>query len=205
MRINHLTANKGFTLVEVLVVVALNTILALVITEAITSFYQNHGYTYAQANEIDAARRSITDMVRDAREMTPAANGAFPIVTVEPHRFGFYSDIDRDLGVEYVEFSVVGTDLYRYVYNPVGYPATYSTTTPDETVLLSEYVQNLSQSQTTFQYYDNSGSLIASPAAMISDIRYIEIRVIVNIDPLRSPGEFMLKGSVAPRNLKDNL
>jgi prepilin-type N-terminal cleavage/methylation domain-containing protein len=201
---NH-RAHQGFTLVEMIMVIALNTILMVVITGSILSLYKNHGYTYAQSNEIDAARRSVSDWMRDAREMTPAANGAFPIVTTEPHRFGFYSDIDRDFGVEYVEFVVVGTNLYRYTYNPIGYPATYNTAVPDEIHLLSEYVQNLNQGETTFHYYNGTGALLASPAAMISDIRYIEMRVIVNIDPLRSPGEFMLKGSVAPRNLKDNL
>lgn len=196
---------QGFTLVEMVMVIAINVILMFVISGSILSLYKNHGYTYAQSNEIDAARRSISDWMRDAREMTPAANGAFPIVTAEPHRFGFYSDIDRDFGVEYVEFALVGTDLYRYTYNPIGYPATYNTAVPDETFLLSEFVQNISQSVTTFGYYNNSGTLLASPAAMISDIRYIEMQVIVNIDPLRDPGEFMLKGSATPRNLKDNL
>ena len=200
---NHF--QKGFTLVEMIVVISLNVILMVVITGSILSLYKNHGYTYAQSNEIDAARRSISDWMRDAREMTPAANGAFPIVTAETHRFGFYSDIDRDFGVEYVEFALDGTNLYRYTYNPIGYPATYNTASPDETVLLSEFVQNIPQSVVTFSYYNNSGTLLVSPAAMISDIRYIEMQVIVNIDPLRDPGEFMLKGSAAPRNLKDNL
>jgi prepilin-type N-terminal cleavage/methylation domain-containing protein len=196
---------KGFTLVEMLMVIAINTILMLVINQSIVSLYKNHGYTYAQSSEIDVARKSVSQWMRDAREMTPAANGAFPIVIAEPHRFGFYSDIDRDLGVEYVEYAVVGTDLYRYTFNPIGYPATYDITSPDETFLLSEYVQNLSQNVTTFNYYNTVGTFLTSPAAMISDIRYIEMQVVVNIDPLRNPGEFMLKGSAAPRNLKDNL
>lgn len=195
----------GFTLVEMIMVVAISTILMFVISGSILSLYKNHGYTYAQSNEVEAARRSISDWIRDAREMTPAANGAFPIVTVQPHRFGFFSDIDRDSGVEYIEYVVVGTELYKYTYNPIGYPATYNTSVPDETVLLSEFVQNLNQGVVTFNYYNNAGVLLASPAAMISDIRYIDMQVIVNIDPLREPGEFMLKGSAAPRNLKDNL
>lgn len=196
---------QGFTLVEMVMVIAINVILLLVINGSIYSLYKNHGYTYAQSREIDAARRSITDWVRDSREMTPAANGAFPIVLVEPHRFAFYSDIDGDASIEYVEFALLGSNLYKYIYNPVGYPATYNITAPDETILLSEFVQNIGQGVTTFNYYNNSGTLLASPAAMISDIRFIEMRVIVNIDPLRNPGEFMLKGSAAPRNLKDNL
>jgi hypothetical protein len=66
-------------------------------------------------------------------------------------------------------------------------------------------VQNLPQGQLTFRYYTDTGTLIANPSAMISDIRYMRINLIVNIDPARSPGEFMLQGSATPRNLKENL
>lgn len=200
---NHTTT--GFTLVEMIMVISINTMLLLVISQSVISLYKNHGYTYAQAEEVESARKSISSWSQDAREMTPAANGSFPIVRVEPNRFGFYSDVDRDNGVEYVEFVLTGTNLYKHIYNPIGYPATYNLTSPDESFLLSVYVQNLTQGVTTFLYYNNTGTVIANPSAMISDIKYIEMSVIVNIDPLRSPGEFMLKGSVTPRNLKDNL
>jgi hypothetical protein len=70
---------------------------------------------------------------------------------------------------------------------------------------MSEYVQNGNQDRVIFQYYNSNGVLIASPQAMISDITYITMNIIVNIDPVRSPGEFMLQGSAAPRNLKTNL
>lgn len=195
----------GFTLVEVIVVISINTLLLLVITASIVQLYQTNSYTFAQSNEIDSARRGLTTWIRDAREMTSAANGSFALGEVGSSTLGFYSDIDRDNSVEYVKYVLATTTLYKYVYNPVGYPPVYNLATPDSTFVLSEYVQNLLQGQQTFAYYDSSGALVVSPTAMISDIRYITMNIIVNIDPLRSPGEFMLQGSAAPRNLKDNL
>ncbi len=205
--INHCCpkALRGFTIVEMIVVIAVNTILMLAITSTVVSIYQTNAYSIAQANEIDAARRGIAVWTQDAREMTLAATGAFPAAVLENNRMGFYSDIDKDNLVEYVEYTLSTTTLRKRSYNPVGYPPVYSTTTADSTEVLSEYVQNITQALPVFTYYDSNGVVLASPSAMISDVRYITIKLIVNIDPIRSPGEFMLQSSAAPRNLKDNL
>lgn len=199
------SAEIGFTLIEVIVVIGLNTLLLLVITNSIASIYKLNSYTFEQANEIEAARRGLGVWVRDAREMTAAANGSYPVALLENNRIGFYSDINRDNSVEYVEYSLASTTLIKRTYTPSGYPAVYSTTTPNTTEIMSEYVQNSLQGISLFKYYDANGVLLASPSAMLTDVRYITIKIIVNIDPMRSPGEFMLQSSAAPRNLKDNL
>lgn len=190
---------------ETIIVISLFTVLSLAIFSSVTEMYKYNSLTMEQANEIEVARRGLLIWVRDAREMTFGANGAFPIGRAESHRMGFYSDIDKDLNVEYVEYRLSTTTLYKDTYEPVGNPPVYSTTTPTRTETLSQYVQNLPQSQLTFRYYNDSGALIGSPSTMISDIRYMRINLIVNIDPARSPGEFMLQGSATPRNLKENL
>lgn len=202
---SYVLKSTGFTLVETIVVIAMYTMLSLAIFAAISDIYKINSYTLEQANEVEVARRGITYWVRDAREMTFAANGAFPLVRAENHRLGFYSDIDKDLGVEYVEYVLSTTTIYKYTYEATGNPPVYSTTTPSRTEIMSQYVQNQIQGQVTFRYYNDSGAQIMNPQSMISDIRYITMNTIVNIDPVRSPGEFMLQGSAAPRNLKENL
>jgi prepilin-type N-terminal cleavage/methylation domain-containing protein len=201
---NH-NSNQGFTLIETIMVVALNTMLMLVISNTITQLYKNHGYTFEQSNEIEVARRGLGTWVRDAREMTTGANGAFALVKAGTSTIGFYSDVDKDNNIEYIEY-VLGTSttLRKLTYDPTA-SSTYSTTTPSKIEIMSEYVQNGKQNVVIFRYYNSSGALIASPQAMISDVSYITMNIIVNIDPVRSPGEFMLQGSAAPRNLKTNL
>lgn len=196
---------RGFTLIETIIVISLFTLLSLAIFSSVTQIYKYNSVTIEQANEIEVARRGLLTWVRDAREMTFGADGAFPIILAESHRMGFFSDIDKDFSVEYVEYRLSTTTLFKYTYEATGSPPVYSTTTPTRTEILSQYVQNLPQSQVTFRYYTEDGALIANPSAMISDIRYMRINLIVNIDPLRSPGEFMLQGSATPRNLKENL
>lgn len=190
------------TLVEAIVVVSLFTLLMLAVMESIVSFYRFNAYTIAQAYQVNNARRGMEVLVRDLREMIFADDGTFPIAIMDDHHVGFYSDIDHDDSVEYVEYEVATTTLEKRVYNATGVPPTYDTSAPDEVYVLSEYVQNLVQGASTFVYYDAEG-LPSIPTSSITDIRYIEAQIIVNIDPVRDPGEFMLRSSAALRNLKD--
>lgn len=196
---------SGFTLIEMLVVIVLNTLLLVVIMSIVTQLYKNNSYSFEQANEIEVSRKGVSNWTRDVREMNYGANGAFPVAKLSSTTMGFYSDIDKDTSVEYVEYVLSSTTLNKYVYNPTGYPATYNFSTPDSTETLSTYVQNLLQNQITFRYYDTNGVELSTSSPILGNLRYATINIVVNIDPARSPGEFMLQGSAAPRNLKTNL
>jgi len=195
---------SGMTLVETVVAIGIYTILILAITGSVTSLYQTNSYALSQANEVDNARRGMTQWNRDVKEMTTAEDGTFPLVRIEPHVLGYYSDTDQDDQVEYVEYILASTTLTKYSYNAVGTPVTYDLSSPDEVQTLSLFVQNLNQGTSTFSYFDETGAMLSSTSPVIN-VKYIKAQIIVNIDPFRSPGEFMLRSSIAPRNLKDNL
>lgn len=192
------------TLVETVVAIGIYTVLLLAITTSITSLYQYNSYSFGQANEIDNARRGMTQWNKDAKEMISAEDGTFPVAIIEEHKLGYFSDTDQDLSVEYVEYILASTTLTKYTYNATGTPPTYDFTTPDSEQILSLYVQNINQATSTFFYFDEDGNELSSTSPLVR-VKYIKAQIIVNIDPLRSPGEFMLRSSIAPRNLKDNL
>lgn len=192
---------RGFTLIESVVVTALFAIMSLVVGESIASFYRLNGYTVAQAYQVSNAREGMNQLVQDLREMTFADNGTFPLAVMGDNIIGFYSDIDRDSSVEYIEYELSSTTLEKRIYNATGTPLTYGSI-PDVAVAVSEYVQNEIQSIPTFVYYDGVGQL-ATATSTVTDIRYIQASIIVNIDPIRDPGEFLLRSSAALRNLKN--
>lgn len=202
--LNKKKNKAGFTLVETIVVLALYTIIMLAVTTGIHNMYRYNAYTFAQAYQVQNARIGMQSLIRDIREMTYADDGSFPLVTMEDNKIAFYSDIDRDDSVEYVEYELTDTILTKSVFNATGSPPVYDTGSPDEFYTMSRYVQNLNQGTSTFSYYDNNGIGIASSTNLI-DVRYIKAQIIVNIDPIRDPGEYMLRSSAALRNLKDNL
>jgi len=195
---------SGMTLLEMMIAISIYTVLMLAITTSITTLYQYNAYALEQSQEVDNARRGVTQWNRDVKEMTTGEDGNWPISVITEHRLGYYSDTDQDDSVEYVEYVLVDTTLRKFIYNPIGSPATYNKTTPDSVEVLSEHVQNIGQATSTFFYFDNAGNQLTS-ASPIINVRYIQMQLIVNIDPVRNPGEFMLRSSLAPRNLKDNL
>lgn len=195
---------RGFTFAEMIVVLALFSTLMLVIMASVASFYRYNAYTVAQSYQVEHARRGVEFLVRDLREMTFADNGAFPVVGMASTSITFYSDIDRDESVELVGYELDGTTLYKHIYDATGTPPAYSTSTPDETIVISEYVQNALQAQPIFTYYDATGTVMTLPASLI-EVRHIDVSLIINIDPIRDPGEFMLRSSATLRNLKETL
>lgn len=204
MTLKFIKQNSGMTLIEAVVVVGLYTLLSAVIMTTITDFYKFNSYTLEQVDEIENARRGMTQWNRDAKEMTTGEDGSFPIAVIDEHRFGYYSDTDQDNMVEYVEYVLSTTTLRKFSYNPSGTPATYNLAVPDSQQILSLFVQNINQGTSTFMYFDNAGNKLSSSSPIIN-VRYIQAQMVVNIDQNRSPGEFMLRSSIAPRNLKDNL
>lgn len=193
--------SRGFTFVEMIVVLALFSVLSIAIANSIVTFYRANAYTLEQAYEINSARRALELMTRDAREMTFGDDGTYPLAVMGTNTIAFYSDIDRDNSVEYVRYVLSTTTLYKYIYNATGTPVVYGTTTPSETIVVSEYVRNNSQATSTFRYYIEGGSA-ATATSTVTDVRYILTTLIINVDPNRSPGEFTLRTTAAPRNLK---
>lgn len=188
-------------MVETIMVVALFAIVSIAVSNSIASFYRVNAYSIAQTYEVDHARRGVEQLVRDVREMTFADDGTFPLAVRGEYEIGFYSDIDRDNSVEYIEYVLASTTLTKYVYNATGTPPTYNLATPDLTYTVSEYVQNEIQSTPIFGYYDLTG-VPAVATTTVTDIRYVQVNIIVNIDPVRAPGEYMLRSSASLRNLE---
>ena len=195
------THTRGFSFVEMLVVIALTTLVSTAVIGGIVSFYRYNDYSIAQAYQISTARRGVDLMIRDLREMTYADDGTFPLVSMSSTSVTFFSDIDRDDSVEYVRYVLATTTLMKNIYDATGTPPVYGTTTPSATLTLSEYVQNSLQNTPIFRYFDENGNE-ATATATVTDIRYVGVSVIVNIDPIRDPGQFMLESSAALRNLK---
>lgn len=191
----------GFTLIEMLLVIALTTLVSGALISGIVAFYRYNDYAIAQAYQVSYARQGVDIMIRDLREMTYADDGTFPLVSMSSTSVSFYSDIDRDNSVEYVRYRLSTTTLIKHIFDATGTPPVYSTTTPSATIILSEYVQNSLQNLPIFTYYDEQGTE-AVATTTLTDIRYIGVSVIVNIDPIRDPGQFMLQSSAALRNLK---
>lgn len=197
------TRHKGFTMMEMLVVIATFSLVIVAVAMSITMFYRANTSTVEQSFQVNSARRGMKLLVRDIREAIYSDEGSYPVVSIATSSFSFYSDFDRDASVELTRYFVSGTLLQKGAINA-------TTTTPmynpaDEIITtVSDDVRNFELNIPMFRYFDDVGIEIFNTAS-VTDVAFVEMTLIVNVNPLQFPNEFTLRSSATLRNLKTNL
>ncbi len=191
-------SSRGMTLIEMLVSIMVFVLAMTSIIATVRSFYRTNTYAVDQTSAVSSAQRGVESMVKAFREAAYSSNGAYPILTIGAHDVTLYADVDTDPFVERVRYFIQGTSLLRELTDPAGDPLVYGASQVSSVV--SETVRNIEQGVTTFKYYDESGDEITNYAE-IAEVRFIEMNVVVNVDPLRLPNQLILRSTAALRNL----
>lgn len=190
--------HRGIGLIETMVWITVFTSAMLALTTSLLYFYRTSNYAIQQASATGSAQRGMDLMIRTIREASYASNGAYPIISLAGNDFKFYADIDSDSGIEQVHYYLSGSNLMKGVVDPTGDPAVY--TGAEVTSVVSQDVRNIAQSTLVFTYYDKNGVLISN-YSKIGDVRYVSARLLVDVDPNKSPTPLSLNSSAALRNL----
>ena len=189
---------KGLTLIETLVWIALFTAAMVATISALLYFYHTNAYAIEQASATASAQRGLEQIGRTIREGAYSSQGAFPIVSIAANDFVFYADIDSDALIERVHYYIDGTNLMRGIVKATGNPPDYTGSETAEAV--AEYVRNIAQGVTTFRYYDELGSEITNYSNWTS-VRFVTVSLAVNVNEAVLPNQLTLNSSAAIRNL----
>ncbi len=196
--------SAGFSMMEAIVVISVFSIIMVALVSITIYFYRVNAYSIEQAFAVNSARKGIEIMVEDIREATYSDEGAYPIIEVDAYSLTMYSDIDHDLNIERIRFFIEEDTFKRGTLKSSGDPLTYN---PVNEVIgvVSTDVRNIDQTTSIFRYYDDTGGEILNYDLNITNIAFIKVNLIVNINPNKLPNEFMLQSSATLRNLKTNL
>lgn len=187
------------TALEALVSVSVFVFALGAIVSSVQYFYRTNTYAIQQSSAVSSAQRGVDSMVKTMREAAYASDGAYPVVSIGPNEMVFYADIDADVAVEKVRYFISGITLMREITEPAGDPPVYgSAQTP---TVVSETVRNVEQGVQLFRYYDMNGGLITD-YTRIAYVRFVEMNVVVNVDPGKLPNQLILRSTAALRNLK---
>jgi type II secretory pathway pseudopilin PulG len=197
--IKYTIKNRGLTYIETLVWISVFVMAMSAIVISLLSFYRANTYTIEQAQAVSEARRGIEKSVQMIREISFASDGAYPIISITPNQFYFYSDVDSDPLVERIRIFTEGTLLKQGLTKASGDPLAYSAV---ETVTtISEDVRNVEQSVDVFHYFDIAGLEITD--SDITEVRFVTIDLVVNVSPDKLPNQLTLRSSATLRNLRD--
>lgn len=189
----------GFTLVEVIVVVAITGVIMIAITQSVLSFYKANRVSLEESYQIRSAQKGLDALVRDLREATYGDDGAYPLATMGSSTLVFYSDVDHTSPIEKITYVLSGTSLTRRITSSSGTPPAYTGSGVVSTV--SDYVRNTEDNVAMFRYYDASGNEVTN-SSHIRDVISVSVTLVVDITPAHAPGEFTLKSSASFRNLR---
>lgn len=192
---------RAFTLIEVLVVVAILATVGMALSVSIVQSYRGNAYVYEAASSVDNARRGLFTALQNLREATYGQDGSFPVASAATSTVTFYADVDADGPVERVRIYLVNGTLYRGVTNSAGNPPSYSGQ-PESVQTVVGYVRN-GTSTPLFTYYDENGAALSAPVD-VSDVRFVSMDIRTDLNPTRAPNVYQLMGSATLRNLRDN-
>lgn len=196
------THKSGFTMIEVLMYIAVSTLIIGAITSSVLYFYRSNTNVLEQTLQVENARRGVEFMTRDIRESAYSDLGGFPLASIASTSLTIYTDLDRDQSVEKVRYYLEGTVLKKSVVNASGTPLSYNDGAA-EVSIISQYIRNGLQGVPIFRYYTSTSTEVTNGA--VKNVSFITIALIVNVNPERLPGEFTLRSSATLRNLKTNL
>ncbi len=203
-RSHTLGANRGFTLVEIIIVVAIFALIGLAVGSFFSDTFSLQRLISGNLSASGDARRALKTMTAEIRTASPSSLGTYALSSAATSTFTFYSNIDTDALKERVRYYIDAGDLKKAVLKPSGNPLAY---TGAETV--STLVHDIRNGTTSlFSYYDETYTGSSTPLATgfeITDVRLVRIDIGIDSDPNQPPGPRWYTTQVSFRNLKDNL
>lgn len=193
------TNQRGFSLLESLVVLTVFVMIVSAIVAALRYTYRGQRFAFEQADATRSARSGVERAVEDLREASYADDGAYPVVALATSSVTFYSDYDNDEKIERMRYFLDGSDLKRGITESAGDPPAYATSS--ETVsTISNDVRNNAIGTPLFTFYDTDGALMVD-LSDIDALAFVVVRLVVNLHPERAPEDFELRSSAALRNV----
>ena len=196
----HSLRPRGFTFIEMIVVIFITGLVGVAINTMIVTFYKQNAYLIQETTAIDSAHRGLTTSFVDLREASYGDDGSYPLQSVGTSSITFFSDIDGNGSVDKIRLYLQNGTFYRGVTLSTSSPPTY-VGQAEATTTIATYVRN-SSTTPLFRYYDDNGVELSSTTIPLALVRSIATSVMVDLNPLRAPDVLILQETATLRNLR---
>lgn len=191
---------QGFTLIQVIVSIAVFTMLLLAMNRLFVSIYREQRISVGMIERTNNANRVLAILGGELRQANRSKAGDYLLSAAEPGRLVFFSDIDADAEMEKVIYFLDGTELKKTVIKPGGLP--YYGAGGTTTTVSSQVVNGATP---IFSYYgesyDGSGSALAPPI-LPADVRVVGIHLELDTPSSMSAYNLTVDTKVRLRNAK---
>lgn len=199
--------SKGFTILEIVVVVAIVSVLALEIGFLFITAFSGSNQQFSALENIDNARIVSSRFINEIRSAVPGVDGSSAIILAGDTEIIFYSSrVGPGTSVKRVRYFVSDNILHKGVVVSGGNPLFYDL--ESEKVTLVQRDLSLGGNPLFYYYdgdYDGETGALVQPVN-INDIRFVRINLEVLKQTIRgSEDTFSVSIGATVRSLKDNL
>lgn len=188
------------TFIELIVTLAIVTVVTTALTGLIQAFYKDNNYLLEETSALASARRGVNNAIVALREASYGDDGSYPIANAGTSTVTVYANVDVDGSVEKIKYVLINTTLYMITTNSSGTPPTYSTTNQATTTIATS-VRNTATTP-LFTYYDDSGNQLSTTSTPIASISSVQVKALIDLNPNRAPNVFTLSQTATLRNLQ---
>jgi prepilin-type N-terminal cleavage/methylation domain-containing protein len=200
-------SQKGFTLIEVVITIAIFTILIFLVSAMLNDIFVNSNQELISMSNIDQARSVLSTFTNEIRNSVIGSDGSYPLAEAGNSEIIFFTNLGiSNSTVNRIRYYISGSTLYKGIVQPSGNPLSYNLTN-EKVITVAAGVAT--GSATLFSYYDGNYSGSGNPLAQpvnISQIRYIKMNLQVKNNITKNDASsFSVTAGAALRSLKDNL
>ncbi len=154
---------NGFSLVEVLVVVAIATMVVLVVGNFGNNIAGLNTLVSLELGSKSDVSQTLQVMTEEIQSAETSAAGTYPIDSASTSSFAFYSDINKNGMAEYVRYFYASSTIYKEEIDATGTPAVY----PTSSAIVYDVIDNvlIPSSTPLFSYYGASYTGTQAPLA----------------------------------------
>ncbi|MDP3402937.1 MAG: hypothetical protein Q8S35_03230 [bacterium] len=191
--------SRGFTLMEMVVVIGLTGLVGVGLLSMISYFYRSNAYLLEATSAVDSASRGVNESLALLRAASYGEDGSYPLMAAATSSVTFYANGDADHSIERIRLYLSGGVLYQGVTNAGGNPPSYTGQT-ESTSIIATWVKN-DVATPVFRYFDSDGVELTG-SINIAAVRTIRARLDVDINPQRAPNILTIEGGATLRNLR---
>lgn len=191
--------SRGFTLMEMVVVIALTGLVGVGLLSMISYFYRSNAYLLEATSAVDSASRGVNESLTLLRAASYGEDGSYPLMAAATSSVTFYANGDGDHAIERIRLYLSDGVLYQGVTNATGNPPSYTGQT-ESTSTIATWVKN-DVATPVFRYFDSDGVELTG-SINIAAVRTIRARLDVDINPQRAPNILTIEGGATLRNLR---
>lgn len=196
MKITNINTKKGFTLIEMIVVIGLISLMTLLIASMLSQSVKNYRI---KRQSVDLEEKSA-HVLREFEQTTRAAT---KILTANTSELSFYRFANlTDVSPVKVRYFMSGTQFEIGVTQPFGTPPNVAYPSANEAVTL--IIPNVTNGSSLFEYFDGNNVKIIN-LSDLSIIKMIGLTISLDMNTAKTPVPVVSSTKVNLRNMKNNL